>query len=129
MKKKVDPLPPPLATAVDDMRPAPILPAEIPAPVNPKPQTTPTTATGAKTAPAVTPPAAAPPTTSAVSTPLKNNKNKVQTVPSDHIQVIIISFFKSTCRRLGAKGSYLTLVRVADRILQLRGDDVITINY
>ena len=23
----------------------------------------------------------------------------------------------STCRRLGAKGSYLTLVRVADRIL------------
>ena len=33
-------------------------------------------------------------------------------------------------RRLGAKGSYLTLVRVADRILQLRGDDIVfTIRY
>ena len=27
-------------------------------------------------------------------------------------------------RRLGAKGSYLTLVRVADRILLLRGDEL-----
>ena len=27
-------------------------------------------------------------------------------------------------RRLGAKGSYLTLVRVADRILYLRGDEL-----
>ena len=27
-------------------------------------------------------------------------------------------------RRLGAKGSYLTLVRVADRILQLRVDEL-----
>ena len=31
---------------------------------------------------------------------------------------------RNTNRRLGAKGSYLTLVRVADRILWLRGDEM-----
>ena len=70
-------LPPPLATAEEDMRPAPILPAEIPAPVKPKPQTTPAAATGAKTAPAATPPTAAPPTASADSTPLVNRERKI----------------------------------------------------
>ena len=32
-----------------------------------------------------------------------------------------------TIRRLGAKGSYLTLVRVADRIPWLRGDEFMTV--
>ena len=32
-------------------------------------------------------------------------------------------------RRLGAKGSYLTLVRVADRILELRGDEMHILNF
>ena len=35
-----------------------------------------------------------------------------------------IKLLNSVYRRLGAKGSYLTLVRVADRILWLRGDDI-----
>ena len=34
----------------------------------------------------------------------------------------------STYRRLGAKGSYLTLVRVADTIIQLRGDDIYAVD-
>ena len=39
--------------------------------------------------------------------------------PQDH--------FDTAFRRLGAKGSYLTLVRVADRIILLRGDDLCNI--
>ena len=38
--------------------------------------------------------------------------------------ILDVRVWRRVYRRLGAKGSYLTLVRVADRILQLRGDDI-----
>ena len=39
--------------------------------------------------------------------------------------IAVVSCMRHACRRIGAEGSYLTLVRVADRILQLWGDDVL----
>ena len=49
-------------------------------------------------------------------------------VPSFYTLILFHLRGQIVYRRLGAKGSYLTLVRVADRILLLRGDDIISFN-
>ena len=44
-------------------------------------------------------------------------RNNYQLGKMFYRQKVITIYFKCAYRRLGAKGSYLTLVRVADRIL------------